>query len=111
MVGKTVGSNLGELTTKGIQNLRARGMHADGEGLYLCVGAGGAKSWILRTTVKGRRNANGKPYRLEMGLGSASLVPLAEARETARKYRKAARQGTNPLDLKHRERLTFETAA
>ena len=49
---------------------RARRL-ADGGGLYLFVSPGGAKSWVLRTVVKGRR--------CDLGLGGADLVSLAEA--------------------------------
>ena len=48
---------------------------ADGGGLYLLVAPSGAKSWILRTVVKGKRS--------DLGLGSVSLVSLADAREEA----------------------------
>lgn len=61
------------LTARKVETLREPGMHGDGGGLYVCVGCTGAKSWILRTVVHGKRR--------ELGLGSASLVPLAEARE------------------------------
>jgi hypothetical protein len=37
------------LTAKKVENLRQPGFHGDGEALYLKVGIGGAKSWILRT--------------------------------------------------------------
>ncbi len=103
---------MAKLTARGVQGKNLKpGMHADGGGLYLCVGKGGAKSWIYRGTVKGRQTAKGAPYRVEVGLGAVSLVPLADAREIALRYRKAARAGTNPLDLKHRESITFEDAA
>jgi hypothetical protein len=42
-------------------------MYADGEGLYLQVGSGGAKSWIYRFTLNGRERY--------LGLGSANAVP------------------------------------
>jgi hypothetical protein len=53
----------------------APGMHPDGGGLYLAVSSTGARSWILRYQLDGRRR--------DMGLGSTSLVPLSEAREKA----------------------------
>lgn len=102
---------MAKLGIKKIQSLKAPGMYADGEGLYLCVAKGGTKSWILRTTVKGRKTKSGGPYRVEVGLGSLDLVGLAEAREAARPLRKLAREGTNPLDERKRENLTFEDAA
>ena len=78
-------------------------MYGDGGGLYLRVGPTGAKSWILRTMVHGRRR--------EFGLGSAALVTLAEARELGRQYLKTAREGGDPGALRKREQLTFREAA
>jgi len=92
-----------KLTAKKVENLRQPGFHGDGEGLYLKVGKGGAKSWILRTVVHGRRR--------DLGLGAASLVSLAEARTKARAYRKIAREGGDPDTIRKRESLTFEEAA
>ena len=90
------------LTTKKVAALREPGMYGDGAGLYLRVGPTGGKSWILRTAVHGRRR--------EIGLGSASLVSLAEAREEARRLRKLARAGGDPLAARRRESLTFAQA-
>jgi integrase len=53
----------------------APGMHPDGGGLYLAVSPTGARSWILRYQLAGRRR--------DMGLGPCTLVPLSEAREKA----------------------------
>ncbi|MEO1020612.1 MAG: integrase arm-type DNA-binding domain-containing protein [Pseudomonadota bacterium] len=92
-----------KLTARKVEALKEPGMYGDGEGLYLRVGPTLAKSWILRTVVHGKRR--------ELGLGSASLVPLAEAREASRKYRKIARQGGDPDTQRKRESLTFEEAA
>lgn len=78
-------------------------MHGDGNGLYLRIGPTGSKSWILRTVVHGRRR--------DLGIGSASLVSLAEAREKARELRKIAREGGDPDAVRKRESLTFEEAA
>jgi hypothetical protein len=64
------------------------GRHADGGGLYLKVDPSGARRWILRTVVRGRRR--------DYGLGSANLVSLAEAREKAFELRRIARNGGNP---------------
>jgi integrase len=92
-----------KLTAKKVDNLREPGFYGDGEGLYLKVGTGGAKSWILRTVVHRRRR--------DLGLGSASLTSLIEARTRAREYRKIAREGGDPDTLRKREGLTFEEAA
>ncbi|MEO1775659.1 MAG: integrase arm-type DNA-binding domain-containing protein [Pseudomonadota bacterium] len=84
----------------------APGRHADGNGLYLEVDQSGAKRWLLRTMVQGRRR--------DIGLGSISYVTLAEAREMARELRKVARAGGDPIAERDRDKkvsLTFEQAA
>lgn len=82
------------------------GRHADGNGLYLEVDESGAKRWILRTVVHGRRK--------DIGLGGLSYIGLAEAREKARALRKVARAGGDPVaerDKDKRRSITFEEAA
>ena len=64
------------------------GRHTDGGGLYLEVDPGGARRWLLRIVVKGRRR--------DLGLGSASLVSLADARAKAHEFRQIARSGGDP---------------
>ena len=97
------------LTARAVQAARP-GDHtrriADGGGLYLLVSPSGSKSWVLRTVVQGKR--------CDLGLGSVTLVSLAEAREQATRLRKIARSGGDPLDERRRERRhvpSFETAA
>ncbi|PWE29243.1 integrase [Maritimibacter sp. 55A14] len=92
-----------KLSARRVATLHKPGMYGDGEGLYLHVGPSGTKSWILRTAVHGRRR--------ELGLGSASLVPLAEAREMARSLRKVAREGGDPETARDRDTLSFREAA
>jgi len=72
-----------------VRQLSKPGRYADGNGLYLVVEPSGAKRWILRTVVRGKRR--------DIGLGGLALVPLAEAREKALAYRKIAREGGDPL--------------
>src|SRR5262245_44890290 len=91
------------LSTRKVQTTKKPGMLGDGDGLYLRVGPNGGKSWVLRTVVHGRRR--------DFGIGSASLVSLAEARETARQLRKVARAGADPDAVRRCETLTFEEAA
>ena len=81
------------------------GRHADGHGLYLYVQPSGTRSWIQRLAIRGRRR--------ELGLGSAALVSLAEAREQALANRKLARAGGDPLAAKRGARgmPTFADAA
>ena len=97
------------LTARTVQSTRAGDRArrvADGGGLYLFVAPGGAKSWVLRTVVQGKR--------CDLGLGSVSLVTLAEAREEARRLRRIARTGGDPLAERRHERRpvpSFEEAA
>jgi len=65
------------------------GKHEDGGGLRLVVSRTGARKWILRFTLHGKRR--------EMGLGSFPDVGLAEARETAAKCRKQVKRGIDPI--------------
>jgi integrase len=84
----------------------APGRYADGNGLYLVVDPSGARRWVLRTVIKRKR--------CELGLGSYSLVPLADAREEAARLRRIARKGGDPLAERRQERRivpTFEEAA
>ena len=81
------------------------GRHCDGNGLYLYVQPSGARSWVQRLVIRGRRR--------DFGLGSVALVTLAEAREKARANRKLAREGGDPLAEKRRSAgvPTFAEAA
>ena len=74
----------------------APGHHIDGHGLYLYVQPTGARSWIQRLVIRGRR--------CELGLGSVALVTLAEAREQAVANRKLARAGPALLRLQIADR-------
>ena len=82
------------LTAVGVRQIKTPGRHADGNGLYLLVEPSGAKRWVLRIIVQGRRR--------DIGLGSASIVPLGDAREKAAAFRKTAREGGDPI-AKHRK--------
>lgn len=61
------------------------GRHADGDGLYLMVRSKGARSWVLRTQVNGKRQ--------DFGLGSATLVSLKKARAKAAELRAKLKSG------------------
>ncbi|QXT40979.1 tyrosine-type recombinase/integrase [Gymnodinialimonas ceratoperidinii] len=90
------------LTVRKVASLQLPGRYGDGNGLYLLIGPTGAKSWVLRTVVHGRRR--------DLGLGSAALVSLAEARQEAQNLRKIARSGGNPDTVRKQESLTFKEA-
>ena len=81
------------------------GKHFDGHGLYLKVEASGARRWIQRINIRQKRT--------EIGIGSASLVSLADARQAALENRRLARAGGDPLQAQRqaKEIPTFEEAA
>jgi integrase len=116
---------MGKLTALTIKNALP-GRHADGSGLYLLVKPTGAKSWLLRIQVDGKRR--------DIGLGAMDasqrtgkadesiaipilhrkLLTLAEAREKAGLLRAAAKAGLDPVAERDRERRsipTFQKAA
>lgn len=82
------------------------------DGLQLQVTPTGAKSWILRCTIAGKRR--------NIGLGSYPSTTLAQAREAAREAREAIRQGIDPIERRRaaqaalvaaqRRGLTFKDA-
>jgi integrase len=78
------------------------GKHFDGHGLFLRVQPNGARQWVQRIVIRGKRR--------ELGLGSPPLVPLARARELALENRRVARAGGDPLSEK-RERAAVPTFA
>jgi integrase len=89
-----------------VRALKDPGRYADGNGLYLVVDPSGAKRWVLRTIVKGKR--------CDIGLGGFALVSLAQARDEAARLRKIARNHGDPLAERRAARkkiLTFEQAA
>jgi integrase len=72
------------------------GKHSDGGGLWLLKRVDGGAQWILRVTVHGRRR--------EMGLGSALEVSLKEVRRDADIWRRAVREGKDPIKLREQQR-------
>ena len=91
--------------TPGFVRSAGPGRYCDGQGLYLYVQSSGTRSWVQRLVIHGRRH--------DIGLGSAQLVPLAEAREQALSNRKFARLGGDPLAEKRRREAmpTFAEAS
>lgn len=82
------------LTARKVETAKP-GKYSDGGNLYLVVSPGGARKWVLRFTWRGRAK--------EMGLGSASSVPLVDAREKAASARRKIAQGLNPIDERNRD--------
>ncbi|WP_244533569.1 tyrosine-type recombinase/integrase [Methylobacterium aquaticum] len=86
-----------------VRQLKQPGRYADGNGLYLVVDPTGAKRWLLRLVVQGRRR--------DIGLGGSGLVTLAEARERALAFRKTAREDGDPLAERRKAQVTVPTFA
>ncbi len=103
-----------ELKAIQVKNLSAPGLHAVGgvSGLNLNITEAGARSWILRSIVQGKRR--------HIGLGPYPEVSLAEAREQAAEMRRRIRAGRDPVEERKaeraaraaeaREKTTFEAA-
>jgi integrase len=80
-----------ELAALAVQRLTKPGLHAVGgvAGLHLQVALSGARSWVLRVVIGGKRR--------DMGLGGFPDVSLAGAREKAREARTKIEQGIDPV--------------
>jgi integrase len=74
------------------------GYHSDGNNLYFQTDGpkGRHKSWIFRYQLTGQKTR-------DMGLGSASYVSLADARELARKFKALTKQGIDPIATRDAE--------
>jgi integrase len=82
------------LTAVGIKNLKKKGLHADGGGLYLRITDSGTKGWIFRFARDGRTR--------DMGLGTCADITLASAREIAEECRKRLKQGLDPIEARNK---------
>jgi integrase len=94
---------MGKLTKAFVERERRQGRYGDGDGLVLEIGPTGAKSWTLRYQRNGRARW--------MGLGSARLLSLAEARERARLARLELLDGRDPLETRATSRAEQAKAA
>jgi integrase len=92
------------LTALKVKNAKP-GRHVDGRGLCLMVKPSGARSWVLRMQLRGRRR--------DYGLGSALDVSLHDARAAAAELRRRVREGFDPIAERKRARIiipSFEAA-
>ena len=99
--GKAKGRHYERRLTKRLVEKAGPGRHTDGGGLYLVVDQSGAKRWLLRIVVQGRRR--------DFGLGSLSVVSLEEARAKAVEYRRLARGGGDPIQEREAASKVFVT--
>lgn len=108
-MGRGMGSarQLHRLSARAVTTLSSPGYYPDGGGLYLQVGTSGAKSWIYRYKRSGRAR--------DMGLGSAAIISLADARARAVEARRLLADGIDPIEARARQRaqdsVTFSACA
>lgn len=86
------------LTAAKVRSVTKPGRYADGNGLYLVVDPSGAKRWLLRIIVRGKRR--------DIGLGGVQVTSLVSARDQAADMRRIARDGGDPLEERRRARAT-----
>lgn len=86
---------MGKLTDRTARNV-GPGRHGDGDGLALVVSETGARKWVLRYQLNGKRR--------DMGLGGFPTVDLKSARLAAASARALAAQGIDPLTAREAAR-------
>jgi integrase len=105
---KVWGKNMGKLTAVAVKAaLASPGTYQDGDGLFLKVDKRGGASWTLRLQRDGKRQ--------DIGLGSARLLTLADARDRASGLRKAVKIERRDILAEKRDeagsKVTFREAA
>lgn len=91
------------LSARFVETVSEPGKYFDGQGLFLRVAKNGARQWVQRITIRGKRT--------ELGLGSPPAVSLATARKLALENRGKAMIGGDPLAEKRAAKakpVTFE---
>ena len=90
-----------ELAAIEVKRLTTTGLYAVGgvAGLLLQVSPSGARSWILRATIGGKRR--------DMGLGGYPDVTLFQAREKAREAKGLISNGIDPIQQRQTYRSTL----
>jgi len=86
-----------------VRQIAKRGLHADGNGLYLSVSKSGSKSWSY-VFYKDKK-------RVELGLGPIHAVSLAQARDKARDANELRAQGLDPRRKAEPKAETFGSVA
>ncbi len=101
-----------------VERAKKPGRYGDGGGLYLLVSPTLGKSWVLRIMCPSDEGADaaGKvlKVRRDIGLGGWPDCSLAEARELARRLRKVAKAGGDPIAARDKKEIvspTFKEAA
>ena len=102
-MGKAKGRHKAEQLTAAFCAKAKPGRHTDGHGLYLVVAPTGAKRWLQRIVIGGKRR--------DLGLGSYPAVPLADAREKALANEKEIEAGGDPLEAKRQAEAEAQAVA
>lgn len=104
MATKGNGKQQKALTARFVETVTVPGKYFDGQGLFLRVQPSGARAWVQRITIRGKR--------CELGLGSPPAVTLSSARKLALENRGKAMIGGDPLQERRDARagLTFQAA-
>ena len=94
-----------EMSALAVRRLDSEGVHAVGgvAGLLLRIQSNGSRSWVLRTTIAGRRR--------DMGLGSFPEVSLSRAREKAAALKDQIREGLDPIAERRSAQSALRAAA
>ena len=102
-------------SSRSVETVKDVGYHHCGPGLYLQVSPSGTKSWIYRF-----KSPMTKKQR-EMGLGSQSVIGLAEARQIALEQKRLVTLGMDPIEqrkhirqskaIEQARNVTFKEAA
>jgi len=90
---------LEKLSPLKVQRLTAPGLYSDGGGLYLQIKAAGARSWVFRYRMGGRKTPR------DMGLGSLEMVSLADARGKATDKRNLILDGIDPIEARKHDKV------
>jgi integrase len=90
-------------TAAKLKRLTKPGDHCLGNNLYVAVSKSGAKSYFLRYRLAGKRR--------DMGLGSARLISLDDARQAALECCRLLAKGGDPIAERQHRRLQARVAA
>ncbi|WP_244480643.1 tyrosine-type recombinase/integrase [Methylobacterium sp. Leaf399] len=83
-----------KLTALGLSKKKEPGRYGDGAGLYLVIDPNGSRRWIMIFRHGGKQR--------EMGLGSANVISLADARRKRDETHRLIAEGRDPIAEKRK---------
>jgi integrase len=93
---------INRLTSLDVRRATKRGLHPDGNGLYLQIARNGSRSWVLRYRL-GRA-------RRYLGLGALHSTSLSQARELAAAARRQLLAGEDPVAARQAKQAALRLA-